>query len=295
MRTRTQNELFISRLTAAMLLAAAACKSGSPPPEATPPAEAPAAPAGAGEEVDGVRVQEVSYTADGVTLKGYLAHDAKVAGPRPGVLVVHEWWGHNDYTRKRARMLAAMGYTALAVDMYGDGKQAAHPEDAQKFMMEVMSNMPIAVARFEAAKKLLSEQPTVDVQKIAAIGYCFGGAVVLHMARTGMDLDGVASFHGNLATQAPAKPGAVKAKIFVAHGADDGFIPAAQIDAFKKEMADAGADLSFVAYPGAKHGFTNPAATENGEKFKIPLAYNAEADQKSWTELEGFLKKVFGA
>ena len=240
-----------------------------------------------------IRGEEVSYEANGVTLKGWLAYDASQEGPRPGVLVVHEWWGHNDYTRSRARMLAELGYTALAVDMYGEGKQAAHPEDAQKFMMEVMGNLDTARGRFEAAKTVLQSHGTTDPSQVAAIGYCMGGGVVLHMARAGLDLDGVASFHGSLGTEQPAKPGAVKARLLVCHGADDGFVPAEQLEGFKKEMADAGVDMKFIAYPGAVHAFTNPGATEVGQKFGIPLAYDEDADKKSWAELQTFLSEVF--
>lgn len=240
-----------------------------------------------------VRGEEITYESDGVMLKGYLTYDASISGKRPGVLVVHEWWGHNDYVRQRARMLAEMGYTALAVDMYGDGKQAAHPGDAKKFMMEVMSNMPVGVERFKAAKAVLNAHPTVDPTQTAAIGYCFGGAIVLHMARSGMDLDVVASFHGNLSTKTPAQPGDIKAKLLVATGADDPFVPPEQVAAFKQEMADAKADMTFIAYPGAVHAFTNPGATAMGEKFELPLAYNQQADEQSWAELEKLLQQQF--
>lgn len=249
------------------------------------PQEAPTGPK--------VHAEEIDYTADGVTLKGYLAYDENASGPRPGVLVVHEWWGHNDYARMRARMLAEMGYTALAVDMYGDGKQAAHPDDAQKFMKEVLSNIETGEKRFEAAKKLLEGHKTTDPAKTAAIGYCFGGAVVLHMARKGLDLDAVASFHGNLATKAPAQKGVIKAKLLVLHGAADPFVPSDQVDAFKKEMQDAQVAMEFHAYDGAKHAFTNPGATELGKKFSIPVEYDEDADKKSWAELDRFLKDAF--
>lgn len=241
-----------------------------------------------------IRGEEVSYESGGVELKGFLAYDAAAEGQRPGVIVVHEWWGHNEYVRQRARMLAGMGYTALAVDMYGDGKQAAHPGDAQKFMMEVMGNMEAGKARFEAGMELLKAHATTDSTRTAAIGYCFGGAVVLHMARAGLDLDGVASFHGSLSTQAPAQPGAVRARVLVLHGADDPFVTPEQVEAFKKEMADAEVDMKFIAYPGAVHAFTNPGATEMGEKFELPLAYNEKVDQESWAELDGFLDEIFG-
>ncbi|MCZ6679207.1 MAG: dienelactone hydrolase family protein, partial [Candidatus Poribacteria bacterium] len=165
--------------------------------------------------------EPVEYTADNLTLKGYLAYDDSVEDKRPGVLVVHEWWGHNEYARKRARMLVELGYTALAVDMYGDGKQAEHPDDAGKFASEAMRNMDAGKARFVAAMEFLKKHKTTDPEHIAAIGYCFGGGVVLQMARLGVDLDGVVSFHGSLSTSKPAQPGAIKAKILVCHGADD--------------------------------------------------------------------------
>lgn len=240
-----------------------------------------------------IKTEEISYTVQGVSMKGYLAYDDKTKDKRPGVLVVHEWWGHNDYARMRARKLAKLGYTAFAVDMYGNGKQAGHPEDASKFSREIASNMPLATARFNAALDLLKAHGSTDAGKMAAIGYCFGGGVVLQMARSGIDLDGVASFHGSLATQTPAKKGKVKASVFVANGADDPFVKPEQIQAFKSEMVDAGVDFVFVSYPDAKHAFTNPDADKYGEKFKLPLKYNKQADKKSWRQMKAFLKRIF--
>jgi len=241
-------------------------------------------------EIKGV---EVKYTADGVTLKGYLVYDSNVKGKRPGVLVVHEWWGHNEYARTRARMLAELGYTALAVDMYGDGKQAAHPDDAGKFSSEVVQNMPVATARFKAAMTLLKQQESVDTSNIGAIGYCFGGGIVLNMARLGVDLKAVVSFHGSLAAAATAKKGNVKAKVLVCHGAEDKFITQEDVKNFKKEFQDANVDFSFKAYKGATHSFTNPSADELGKKFNLPLAYNATADKDSWNDMKTFFKRVF--
>lgn len=240
-----------------------------------------------------IRTEEVHYTAGGAECTGYIAWDASRPGKRPGVLVVHEWWGHNEYVRRRARMLAEMGYTAMALDMYGDGKVATHPDDAGKFMNEVFANMAAGKERFVAARRLLAAHKATDGKHIAAIGYCFGGAVVLAMARDGMDLDAVASFHGNLATQNPAKKGAVKARVLVCHGADDKFVPKEQVDAFQQEMQAAGADFEFVAYPGAVHGFTSKEADENGKKFNLPLAYNQAADEASWRKLGEFLAASF--
>lgn len=242
----------------------------------------------------GIVGQEVEYHADGMTFKGYLAYDDAITAKRPGVLVVHEWWGHNAYTRKRADMLAKEGYTALAVDMYGDGKQADHPADAGKFASEVRSNMASAVDRFEAAKSLLQQQSTVNPDEISAIGYCFGGGVVLEMARRGVDLDLVASFHGSLGTDNPAQPGKVKAKVRVYNGADDPFVKAGDIEALKNEMKAAGVDYAIVSYPGAKHAFTNPDIDAVGEKFQLPLAYNAEADKKSWADYLANMHQLYG-
>ncbi len=239
-----------------------------------------------------VQGKEVSYSADGTTLKGYIAYDDSVKGKRPAVLVVHEWWGHNAYARKRANMLAELGYVALAVDMYGNGKQALHPDDAGKFAGEVAKNKPMAKARFEAAMKLLRKQRNVDGHKLAAVGYCFGGSVVLHMAREGEDLKGVASFHGGLATDTPAQAGRVKAQIRSFTGTDDKMIPAAQVEAFRQEMEKAGVNYKATVYPGAMHSFTNPDADELGKKFNLPLAYNAEADKDSWAQLQVFLADV---
>jgi len=239
-----------------------------------------------------VQGKTVEYSAQGVVMKGYLAYDENMTGKRPGVLVVHEWWGLNDYARRRAQMLAELGYAALAVDMYGDGKQAMHPDDAGKFSSELMKNFDVAKARFLAAIDFLKQQPTVDSTRIAAIGYCFGGGVVLNMARQGVDLKGVVSFHGGLAAVKPAQPGMVKAKILVLHGADDKFTTPEQIEVFNQEMKAAGADFEFISYPGAVHSFTNPDADAYGKKFNLPLAYNASADKKSWDEMKKFLKAI---
>jgi dienelactone hydrolase len=237
--------------------------------------------------------KNIDYSAQGVVLKGYVAYDDKIEGKRPGILVVHEWWGLNDYTRRRARMLAELGYTALAVDMYGEGKQAMHPDDAKAFSSAVMKDFDSAKARFFAAMELLKKEPTVDADQIAAIGYCFGGGVVLNMARQGVDLKGIVSFHGTLAAVKPAQPDEVKAKILVLNGADDKFVPTEQIAAFKKEMTDAKADFRFINYPGAVHAFTNPEATKLGKQFKLPLAYNAKVDKESWKEMKKFFAVIF--
>jgi len=240
-----------------------------------------------------VKGEEVQYKAGNTVLKGYLAYDDAVKGKRPGVLVVHEWWGHNEYARERARMLAALGYTALALDMYGDGHQAHHPDDAGKFSGEVRKNLVLAKQRFDAAQNVLKKHPTVDGNNIAAIGYCFGGAIALEMARQGEPLKGVVSFHGILNTEQPAKAGKLKARLLVLTGEADPFVPAEQVAAFKKEMDAAKVSYKVIAYPGAKHSFTSKGADEFGQKFNLPLAYNADADQKSWAEMQAFFKEIF--
>ena len=237
--------------------------------------------------------REVEYRTGDTVLKGYLAQDTALKGKRPAVLVVHEWWGHNEYARKRARMLAEQGYVALAVDMYGDGKTAQHPDDAGKFAGEVMKNKAVGEARFNAAVEFIKQQPSVDPARIAAIGYCFGGGVVLHMARQGADLKGVISFHGSLATDAPAKEGAVKAKVLVFNGDADKMIPPEQVAAFKNEMTKAGASFRYVGYPGVLHSFTNPDADAFAVKFKLPMAYDKKADRDSWAQAKKFLKEIF--
>ena len=237
--------------------------------------------------------QEVSYKQGDTVMKGLVAYDDEVEGVRPGILVIHEWWGHNAYARKRARMLAELGYTALAVDMYGDGKTAEHPDDAGKFSSAVGGNPQLAKARFDAALDTLKQQPTVEADKIAAIGYCFGGSIVLGMARMGTDIDGVVSYHGSVATKTPAKEGDIKTRILVFNGADDPFVKAEQIEAFKQEMEAAGADYRLVNYPGAVHSFTNPGADEMGKKFDLPLAYNEKADKDSWQQTQAFFKQIF--
>ena len=239
--------------------------------------------------------KEISYQQGETTLKGLIAYDDAIDGKRPGVLVVHEWWGLNAYARKRARMLAELGYTALAVDMYGEGKTADHPDDAGKFAGAVGGNLPLAKARYDAAVETLRQHPTVAADQIAAVGYCFGGGILLNMARMGTDIAGVVSFHGSLATTSPAKPGDIKTRIRVFNGADDPFVKAEHIEAFKREMETAGADFEFVNYPGAMHAFTSPEADANGKKFNLPLAYNEEADKDSWKQTQAFFKQIFSS
>lgn len=240
----------------------------------------------------GIVTREVSYPAGSVTAKAFFAAPDG-GGKHPGVLVVHEWWGLNDYARQRAKMLAELGYAALAVDMFGGGKVAAHPDDAKGFAGAVMGNMPEAKKRFEAALAFLRRQPGVDADRIAAIGYCFGGGIVLQMACDGVPgLDAVASFHGSLNAQIPSgvKPAA---RMLVCNGADDSFVSPEAIADFQRRMKAAGVDLKFVSHPGALHGFTNPEADKTAREFGLNVGYNARADRESWSELQKFLKASF--
>ncbi|MEP5613146.1 MAG: dienelactone hydrolase family protein [Cyclobacteriaceae bacterium] len=247
----------------------------------------------AAEETVATPVGDVQYSTDSTNMKGYFALDQSNTTKRPGILVVHEWWGHNDYARERADMLADLGYVAFAMDMYGEGKIAEHPDDAGKFTQEVMSNIDEAKARFESALNTLKAHPNVDPEKIGAIGYCFGGSVVLSMANAGFDLDAVAAFHAGLGLPIQPETGAVKTRVLVANGADDPFIPEQQVEDFKRVMDAAGVDYKYIAYPGAVHSFTSKYADEMGAKFNMPLAYQPEADSASWAEMQALFKATF--
>nr|WP_299381354.1 dienelactone hydrolase family protein [Allomuricauda sp.] len=239
-----------------------------------------------------VKGEEVAYATDSTNLKGYIAYNKNAKEKCPGILIVHEWWGHNNYVRQRADMLAELGYTAIAVDMYGDGKLAEHPDDAGKFARTVMTNLPEATARFNAAMELLKSHASVDSEKIGAIGYCFGGSVVLTMANSGADLDAVAAFHSGV--RLPVMPNdKLKAKVLVCNGADDPFISPESVTAFKSALDSINADYKYFSYPGVKHSFTSKEADANGEKFNMPLAYDADADEKSWASLQQLFSEAF--
>jgi dienelactone hydrolase len=240
-----------------------------------------------------VVTQEIQYKLGDQAYTGYLAYDQN-RRQRPGILLVHEWWGHDDYVRKRAEQLADLGYVALALDMYGSGKHAAHPDEAGKMAGEVKANFAAAKERFMAALQVLKDHPAVNPEQLAAIGYCFGGNIVLNMARAGIDLDGVVSFHGTLeAIAGPARQGQVKAGVLVLNGADDAMVPPEQIRAFMSEMDQAGVDYEFINYPGAKHAFTNPRADDYAKEFNLPLAYSAAAEQQSWQKMRDFFDRIF--
>lgn len=275
-----------------MALVQGCARGGSTPPPAAQTESA--APQSAQQEQQQVTSEELVYSVGDKSFKGFLARPVGATEKRPGVLVVHEWWGLNDYVRSRARMLAELGYVALAIDMYGDGKSTEHPEDAKAFMMEVAGNREEGARRFDAGLSALRARPEVNADKVAAIGYCFGGAVVLGAARRGVDLDLVASFHGNYATPAPMAKDVFGGKLFIAHGSADTFVTPAQLEGFKQELQQAGVRHDFVIYEGAKHGFTNPDATAMGQRAGIDLAYDAAADAASWSALKEQLAEAFG-
>ena len=239
----------------------------------------------------GIKEESMSYDADSAHMTGFVAWDSGSTAKRPVVLIVHEWWGLNEYAKKRARQLAGLGYLAIAVDMYGDGKMGDDPDAAGKLAMPFYYHPEKAKARFDAALAKIKTYAQADTSKIAAMGYCFGGAVVLNMARMGERLKGVVSFHGNL-VGTPADKNLLIAKILICHGDSDSFVNP-EVPTFKKQMDSIGADYTFRSYPNATHAFTNPDATMLGEKFKMPIRYNAAADSASWKEMKEFFEKIF--
>ncbi|MEO8412275.1 MAG: dienelactone hydrolase family protein [Ginsengibacter sp.] len=239
-----------------------------------------------------IKEQPVTYSVDGKNFNGYVTYDSNRMGKRPAVLVVQEWWGLTDYPRNRAKQLAALGYIAMAVDMYGDGKTAADPKEAQALATPYYKDPTLAKTRLDAAIKTLKGFPQTDTFNIAAIGYCFGGFIVLNAVKLGANLKGIVSFHGDLGG-VPLKMNLVKAKILICHGAADKFVTGEAVNAFKNSMDSAGIPFSYREYPNANHAFTNPAATELGKKFNLPIAYNAAADSASWNDMKTFFKKLF--
>ena len=236
-----------------------------------------------------IKEEPVTYQDGGTTMKGFVVYDDAVQGKRPGIVMVHEWWGITNHIRNEARKFAQQGYTAFVADMYGDAKTADNPKDAGALSSSVMKDPKTMEARFNAARAQLARHPTVDPTRIGAVGYCFGGAVVLNMARAGADLAAVAGFHASLGLNTPAPaPGSVKAKILILNGADDPFVKREQYDTLKKDLDAAKADYRIVEYPGAVHAFTNPEATELGRKFNLPLRYDAQVDREAKAEASKF-------
>jgi dienelactone hydrolase len=237
-----------------------------------------------------IQTKTVEYKDGDATLKGFLAWDDSVKNARPGILVVPEWWGLNDYVKNRAKQLAELGYVAFVADIYGEGFVTSDPKVAGEKAGNAKSNNWLRT-RGKLALEQLKKSENVDPNNVAAIGYCFGGGCVLEMARAGDDLKGVVSFHGSLDTKQPAQKDNVKPKVLVLTGEADPFVPADQVRAVEKEFKDAGADIKVVGYPGAKHAFTNPDADKYGMP---PVSYNKEADEKSWQEMKDFFARIFG-
>lgn len=238
-----------------------------------------------------LKQETVGYTVDSLKMQSYVVYDENVGGKRPAVLVIHEWWGLNDYAKRRANMLAEMGYIAMAVDMYGNGRMGNDPGAAQALAMPFYQNPAMAKKHFDMALEELKKNPNVDQSKIAGIGYCFGGGMLLNFARMGEPLNGVVSFHGSL-LGTPADKNLTKAEILVCHGEKDDFVNA-EVTPFKKQMDSIGKSYTFKSYPGATHAFTNPDATEMGKKFNMPIEYNAAADSASWNDMKDFFARIF--
>lgn len=240
-----------------------------------------------------IKEQNLSYTTGGVTYKVYVAYDDNIKGKRPGIMILPEWWGLNDYPKMRARKLAELGYIAMAVDVFGNGKVAADPTEAQQLTAPFYKDASFAKARLDQGLKILKALPQTDASNVAAIGYCFGGALVLNYAKLGADLKGVVSFHGGVGGGAPFDKNLLKAKILICQGGNDKFVPLKDVETFKHKLDSIGADNTLKVYPNATHAFTNPDATETGKKFNMPIEYNPEADKNSWEDMKTFFGKIF--
>ncbi|MDE2028364.1 MAG: dienelactone hydrolase family protein [Candidatus Omnitrophica bacterium] len=237
-----------------------------------------------------LKTMPVEYQQDNTPLEGYLAYDDAFKGKRPGIMVVHEWKGLNDYAKRRADMLAELGYVAFAADIYGKGVRPQTIKEAAAESGKFKENRALLRQRVNVALDVLKAVPNVDTGKLAAIGYCFGGMAVLELARSGADVKGVVSFHGELSSPTPQDAKNIKAKVLVLHGADDPFVKPAEVAAFEKEMKDAHVDYKLVKYPGAMHGFTNP---DNKGDNPPGALYNEAADKASWIEMQKFFKEIF--
>ena len=253
----------------------------------------PTAAAPAGGDSSGIKEETISFPADSANLHAFVVYSDSIKGKRPAVIVIPEWWGLNDYPKMRARMLAKLGYVAMALDIYGDGKVAETPDSAMAYAGPFYAHPEKAKARIDASIARLRTYDNVDTAEIGAIGYCFGGGVLLNTARLGDDLKGVVSFHGSL-LGTPARKDLLRTKILVCHGNSDKFVTPDMVAAFKKQMDSIGANYTFIGYDSATHAFTNPASTVNGQKFHMPIAYNGKADTASWEAMKTFFSGVFG-
>lgn len=237
-----------------------------------------------------VKEEPLNYKVGEQTMKSFVAFDESKQGPRPVVLVLPEWWGLTEYPRMRARMLAEMGYLAIAVDMYGDGKLANNPQEATQAATPFYSDPKMAKSRIDAAMAQVKGYSQADLTKAVAIGYCFGGTMALNYAKLGAPVLGVVSFHGTLDGVQPAK--GTNAQFLICHGGADNFVPQQQIDAFKKSMDSAQLNYTFKVYEGATHAFTNPNATEKGKEHNMPIRYDAAADSASWNDMKQFFERI---
>jgi dienelactone hydrolase len=237
-----------------------------------------------------VRTKVVEYQQGDTTLEGVVVYDDAVTGKRPGVLVVHQWKGLGDYEKKRAEMLAKLGYAVVAADVYGKGVRPDNPKDAGAMAGKYKSDRALLRARANAGLELLKKQPQVDATRLAAMGYCFGGTTALELARSGADIKGVVSFHGALNTPTPEDAKNIKGKILALHGADDPFVPLAEVTAFEEEMRKAHVDWQLVAYGNSVHSFTDWGAGDDNSKG---AAYNEKADKRSWEAMKTFFAEIF--
>ena len=238
-----------------------------------------------------MKTENFEYKSPELTFRGYLAYDETKPGKRPGILVTDEAWGLSEHAKSRAERLAQLGYVALGVDMFGNGKQATSIEEGLQWIKALGEDPKTLRSRIRAAFDELSALSQVDRARIAAIGYCFGGTSVLELARSGAPLAGVVSFHGALQTRIPAEHNQMKAKVLVCTGADDPFIPLNQVHAFIDEVKKAGVDYQVNIYSNTKHGFTNPKAHQRGME---QVAYNKSSDERSWTAMQSFFHEIFG-
>jgi dienelactone hydrolase len=283
MRFMNYTKQLLGGVTVCLLMAACGNNTSNPTAAAAP----------AGGDSSGIKEETISFPADGANLQAFVVYNDSIKGKRPAVIVIPEWWGLNDYPKMRARMLAKLGYVAMALDIYGDGKVAETPDSAQAYATPFYMHPEKAKARIDAAIAKLRTYDNVDTAEIGAIGYCFGGGVLLNTARLGDDLKGVVSFHGSL-IGTPARKDLLRTKILVCHGNADRFVTPDMVTAFKKQMDSIGAAYTFIGYDSATHAFTNPASTVNGQKFHMPIAYNGKADTASWEAMKNFFAGVFG-
>lgn len=276
-------------LASLFALAITACNNQKPPVEDSTDTSMEKAQGAETAEIIG---KEVTYESDTVVMKGYIAYSAGSDKPRPGIILFHEWWGHTDYIRQRADMLAELGYVAFAIDMYGDGKTASHPDDAGAFATAVVSNIDQSQAHMMVAYKMLEDHPMVKKGDVSAVGYCMGGSVALAMANKGVDFDGVAAFHAGVSLA--VRPGAeLTSEILIQNGGADPFIPEESVVSYKASMDQLNKPYTYISFPGVKHAYTNADADEIGKKFGIPLEYNAEADAKSWANMVDFFARIY--